>query len=86
MVQKVEMQDQVDRPSPEEIVDLLWERLDEDESGQVTPDELYNKLVQLDPSIAKDDMRELIFYVDKDGDGCLNKEEFEILVKEVHLF
>lgn len=86
MLEKVEQQNNDDRPTPEEIVDLLWERLDEDESGQVTPEELFDKLVQLDPSIAKDDMRELIYYVDQDGDGCLNKEEFEILVKEVHLF
>jgi len=35
MLQQVEKQTADDRPSPEEIVDLLWERLDEDESGQV---------------------------------------------------
>jgi hypothetical protein len=67
-----------------QAMEVLFEKFDEDGSGTMEVDELYQMLEQNKIHINKEQLEQLFKIVDEDGSGSLDLQEFEdfLLSKE----
>ena len=72
----------------QDIVKGMFDRIDDDSSGEINVEELCTYLRIYFKDMSVDDTYSLIgdFGIDEDGSGCLDLEEFELLCKKLKIF
>ena len=61
----------------------LFDMVDADGSGNIAPDELIDALLATGYSVKMKDIRAMVKYADKDGDGEISLEEWRQIVREI---
>ena len=57
-----------------------WQAIDEDGSGQLDEDELFDAFTRMGLPLLRPQVRQIIAFCDSDGDGCIDFREFMLLI------
>ena len=63
-----------------------FQLFDDDNTGLITLDNLKKAAEKLGEKFKDEDLREMIDEADKDGDGCINLEEFATVMQKTNLY
>lgn len=66
--------------NPEESIEAAFHMFDTDRKGSITSNELYRVISGLGDSITLEECQEIISRADKDGDGQVNFNDFQMLM------
>ena len=77
------MSDGEGEDSVEEATERIFEMLDQDGSGTITASEMAGLFKQVCKDISEDDVMQLVHEWDDSGDGKLDQEELEKMLRSV---
>ncbi|GMF23394.1 unnamed protein product [Phytophthora lilii] len=73
---------QESRHSKEELVEEIFRMVDADGSGTISVDEFVSIFKTLGQALDHDDVRELVYQMDRNGDGKIDLEEFSKMLQK----
>ncbi|KAG7382955.1 hypothetical protein PHYPSEUDO_004190 [Phytophthora pseudosyringae] len=73
---------QESRHSKEELVEEIFRMVDTDGSGTISVDEFVSIFKTLGQALDHDDVRELVYQMDRNGDGKIDLEEFSKMLQK----
>eukprot|EP00297_Palpitomonas_bilix_P007680 CAMPEP_0113872038 /NCGR_PEP_ID=MMETSP0780_2-20120614/2978_1 /TAXON_ID=652834 /ORGANISM="Palpitomonas bilix" /LENGTH=489 /DNA_ID=CAMNT_0000857499 /DNA_START=229 /DNA_END=1698 /DNA_ORIENTATION=- /assembly_acc=CAM_ASM_000599 len=76
------VQSQVLNEKPEDTAENIFNFIDDDNSGTITPEELYAAFEKAKVSVSMADVLSIISEFDKDGDGTIGLDEFKAMAKK----
>merc|ERR1712137_1000192 len=71
---------------PVEEIDKAFKLFDDDQTGRVSFKNLQRVAKELGERLTDEELQEMIDEVDRDGDGEVNNEEFQRIMKKTNLF
>ena len=74
---KTMMQVQLEQKSTDDEIRQAFELFDKDKDGKISPKELKEVMQSLGENLTDQDVKDMIFEADQNGDGCINFNEFK---------
>jgi centrin-1 len=80
------MQDKISSRNPLDELKKAFRVYDEDDSGKISLDNLKKVSIEMDGEITDEELKEMIYEADGDGDGEVSLDEFLALMQRCKLF
>merc|ERR1719465_317054 len=79
-------QEEIHNRDPIEEINKAFKLFDDDNTGKVTFENLKRVAKELGERLTDEELQEMIDEADRDGDGEVNNEEFQRIMKKTNLF